>query len=100
VGARNASPEEVGAKAAHALADFMQTPGALDEHLADQILIPAGLLAAGKLGASNPGTTRFTAARITPHLRVTAGLLEEFLPVTVEVKDEGEVAILPRASGP
>jgi len=75
----------------------MQTPGALDEHLADQILIPAGLLAAGRLGASSPGTTRFTAARITPHLRVTAALLEEFLPVRVELKDEGEVAVLPRA---
>jgi RNA 3'-terminal phosphate cyclase (ATP) len=97
VGARNASPEEVGTKAAHALADFMQTPGALDEHLADQILIPAGLLAAGRLGASTPGTTRFTAARITPHLRVTATLLEEFLPVRVEVKEEGEVTVAPRA---
>jgi len=97
VGARNAAPEEVGTKAAHALADFMQTPGALDEHLADQILIPAGLLAAGRLGASSPGTTRFTAARITPHLRVTAALLEEFLPVRVELKEEGEVAVAPRA---
>jgi RNA 3'-terminal phosphate cyclase (ATP) len=97
VGARNASPEEVGTKAAHALADFMQTPGALDEHLADQILMPAGLLAAGRLGASSPGTTRFTASRITPHLRVTAALLEEFLPVRVEVKEEGEVAVAPRA---
>ena len=76
----------------------MQTPGALDEHLADQILIPAGLLAAGRLGASSPGTTRFTAARITPHLRVTAALLEEFLPVRVELKDEGEVVVSPRGA--
>src|SRR5262249_60998962 len=63
VGARSASPEEVGTKAAHALADFMQSPRALDEHLADQILIPAGLLAAGQLGAASPGTTHFTPAR-------------------------------------
>jgi RNA 3'-terminal phosphate cyclase (ATP) len=95
VGARNAAPEEVGAKAAHALADFMQTPGALDEHLADQILIPAGLLAAGRLGTSSPGTTRFTAARITGHLRVTAALLQEFLPVRVEMQESGEVAVSP-----
>jgi RNA 3'-terminal phosphate cyclase (ATP) len=95
VGARNAAPEEVGAKAAHALADFMQTPGALDEHLADQILIPAGLLASGRLGTSSPGTTRFTAARITPHLKVTAALLQDFLPVRVEMQESGEVAVLP-----
>ncbi len=74
----------------------MQSPGALDEHLADQILLPAGLLAGGRLGASSPATTRFTAARITPHLRITAALLEEFLPVRVEVQETGEVAILPR----
>jgi RNA 3'-terminal phosphate cyclase (ATP) len=97
VGDRGAAPEEVGTKAAHALADFMQSPGALDEHLADQILLPAGLLAAGLLGASSPATTRFTAARLTPHLRVTAALLEAFLPVKVEVKEEGEVTVLPRA---
>jgi len=95
VGAKNAAPEEVGAKAAHALADFMQSPGALDEHLADQILIPAGLLAAGRLGASAPATTRFTAARITPHLKVTAALLQEFLPVKIEMQETGEVAVTP-----
>ena len=95
MGAKNAAPEEVGAKAAHALADFMQSPGALDEHLADQILIPAGLLAAGRLGASAPATTRFTAARITPHLKVTAALLQEFLPVKIEMQETGEVAGTP-----
>jgi len=95
VGDRGASPEDVGSKAAHALADFMQSPGALDEHLADQILIPAGLLAAGRLGAASPGTTHFTAARITPHLRVTAALLHEFLPVRVQIEDSGEVSVAP-----
>jgi RNA 3'-terminal phosphate cyclase (ATP) len=98
VGDRSAAPEEVGSKAAKALADFMESPGALDEHLADQILLPAALLAAGRLGASSPGTTRFTAARLTPHLRVTAALVEEFLPVRVELKETGEVAVSPRAA--
>ena len=97
VGDRGSSPDDVGARAAHALADFMQSPGALDEHLADQILLPAGLLAAGRLGSASPGTTRFTAARLTPHLRITASLLEQFLPVRVEIRDEGEVTVLPRA---
>jgi RNA 3'-terminal phosphate cyclase (ATP) len=73
----------------------MQSPGALDEHLADQILIPAGLLAAGRLGASEPALTRFTAARITPHLKVTATLLQDFLPVKVEIQETGEVAVMP-----
>ena len=98
VGERSASPEEVGGRAAHALAEFMQSPGALDEHLADQILLPAGLLAAGRLGPVSPGTTRFTAARITPHVRVTAALLQDFLPVRVDLGESGEVVVAPRAS--
>ena len=63
-----------------------------------RILIPAGLLAAGRLGTSSPGTTRFTAARITPHLRVTAALLREFLPVQVEIQETGEVSVSPAAA--
>jgi len=87
----------VGTKAAHALADFMESPGALDEHLADQILVPAALLASGRLGESSPALTRFTAARVTPHLRVTATLLEQFLPVSVVLAEGGEVTVAPRA---
>jgi RNA 3'-terminal phosphate cyclase (ATP) len=97
VGDRGAQPEEAGTRAAQALADFMKSPGALDEHLADQILLPAALLASGKLGASSPGTTRFTAAALTPHLLVTAAVIEQFLPVRVELKDGGEVAVSPRS---
>jgi RNA 3'-terminal phosphate cyclase (ATP) len=97
VGDRGAQPEEAGIRAAKALADFMESPGALDEHLADQILVPAALLASGKLGPSSPGTTRFTAAALTQHLRVTAAVTEQFLPVRVELKDGGEVAVSPQS---
>jgi RNA 3'-terminal phosphate cyclase (ATP) len=97
VGERNGTPEDVGTRAAHALADFMESPGALDDHLADQILLPAALLAAGRLGESSPALTRFTAARMTPHLRVTAGLVEQFLPVSVTLGEGGEVSVAPRA---
>lgn len=96
VGERNGAPEDVGTRAAHALADFMESPGALDDHLADQILVPAALLASGRLGESSPGITRFTAARVTPHLRVTATLLEQFLPVSVVLAEGGEVTVAPR----
>jgi RNA 3'-terminal phosphate cyclase (ATP) len=65
LGERGRPAEDVGREAAVALADFMETGGALDEHLADQILLPAALLASGRLGPVTPGTTRFTAARIT-----------------------------------
>jgi RNA 3'-terminal phosphate cyclase (ATP) len=97
VGERNGTPEDVGARAAHALADFMESPGALDDHLADQILLPAALLAGGRLGESSPALTRFTAARITPHLRVTATLVEQFLPISVTLAEGGEVTVAPRA---
>jgi RNA 3'-terminal phosphate cyclase (ATP) len=65
----------------------------LDEHLGDQILMPEALLAAGKLGASSPGTTRYTTARVTEHLTTHAWLIEHFLPVRVTVEPGGAVEV-------
>jgi RNA 3'-terminal phosphate cyclase (ATP) len=95
VGERGQSPEEVGRQAAEAVARFMESAGAIDEHLGDQILLPAALLAAGRLGASSPGTTRFTAARVTEHLTMQARVIERFLPVRVQVDPGGAVEVRP-----
>jgi RNA 3'-terminal phosphate cyclase (ATP) len=93
VGERGDVPEDVGARAAAALAAFMESGGALDEHLADQILLPAALLVAGTLGPADPGTTRFTAAHATPHFEATRTVVERFLPVEVAVEPTGRVEV-------
>ena len=72
LGKRGRPAEDVGREAAEEVARFMESGGALDEHLGDQILLPAALLAAGKLGPASPGTTRYTTARVTEHLTTHA----------------------------
>jgi RNA 3'-terminal phosphate cyclase (ATP) len=89
--------EDAGREAAIELATFMETAGVVDCHLADQLLMPAALMAAGRLGPSAPGTTFYVAAQVTPHLTTNAWLLEQFLPVTIQVKPGGEVRVAPRA---
>jgi RNA 3'-terminal phosphate cyclase (ATP) len=95
LGERGRPPEEVGREAAEALARFMEAGGALDEHLAAQILLPAALLAAGRLGPSSPGTTRFTTSPVTEHLLTHARVAERFLPVRVTVEPGGAVEVRP-----
>jgi RNA 3'-terminal phosphate cyclase (ATP) len=99
VGERGDAPDEVGIRAAGALSAFMETAGALDERLADQILLPASLLAAGALGDVEPGTTRFTTARLTPHLEATRTVVERFLPVAVTLEATGRVEVRRRPAG-
>jgi RNA 3'-terminal phosphate cyclase (ATP) len=95
LGERGRAAEEVGREAAEAVARFMESGGALDEHLGDQILLPAALLAAGRLGPSSPGTTRYTTERVTEHLTTHARVLERFLPVRVTVEPGGAVEVAP-----
>jgi len=100
IGERGKPAEEVGREAVAQVADFMASAGALDEHLADQILIPAALLAAGKLGPSSPATTHFTTARVTDHLTTHAMVLQRFLPVQIDVAPSGDVTVAPKADAP
>jgi RNA 3'-terminal phosphate cyclase (ATP) len=95
VGERGRPAEEVGREVAEAVTRFMESAGAIDEHLGDQILLPAALLASGRLGPASPGTTRFTAASVTDHLTTHARVIERFLPVRVEVEPGGSVEIRP-----
>jgi RNA 3'-terminal phosphate cyclase (ATP) len=99
LGERGRPAEQVGEDAAGQLGKFMAGSGALDPHLADQILVPAALLAAGLLGDSQPGRTRFTTPEITPHLTTNADVLQRFLPqIRIDLDAErGEVAVERRA---
>ncbi|MHB8875453.1 MAG: RNA 3'-terminal phosphate cyclase [Myxococcaceae bacterium] len=97
LGERGKPAEVVGREAAEELARFMESGGSIDQHLGDQLLMPAALLAAGLLGPSSPGTSRYVAAEVTAHLTTHAWLLQQFLPVTIEVSAGGEVKVAPRA---
>lgn len=83
LGERGKPAERVGEEAARTFLAELKHGGSCDEHLGDQLLFPAALAACGKLGPRR--TTRFTAARVTEHLTTHARVLEQFLPVTVDV---------------
>lgn len=94
LGAKGKPAEKVGHEAVEELARFMESGGALDEHMADQILLPAALLAAGRLGRSEPGATRYFAPALTGHLTTNARVLERFLPVAIAHAPDGEVIVV------
>ncbi len=99
LGDRGRRSEDVGREAADQLARFMEGGGAIDEHLGDQLLMPAALLAAGLLGPSSPATTLFKPSRITEHLTTHARVLERFLPeVEISVDASGIVQVQRRRS--
>ncbi len=93
LGERGRPAEAVGKEAAEEVAAFMESGGAVDQHLADQLLIPAGLLAAGLLPSSPAARSLFTTAAITPHLTTNARVVERFLPVRVEIEPDGQVTV-------
>ena len=97
LGERGKPAEEVGREAAAQLAEFMASGGAIDEHLGDQILLPAALLSAGRLGGGRKGVTSFTTARITDHLTTNASVVQRFLEeVEIRVDPSGAVAVVPK----
>lgn len=97
LGERGRSAEAVGREAADLVAAFMESGGAVEEHFADQILLPAGLLAAGLMPNSAPTRTLFTTAAVTSHLTTNARVVEQFLPVRIEIGPEGRVGVGPSA---
>lgn len=98
-GERGKRPEGVGAEAASLLSRFMASAGAIDEHLADQLLIPAALLASGRL-PHEATPSRFTTGHVTEHLTTNARTIERFLPVRIDVEPEGIVTVAPAGARP
>ncbi|MGQ0504013.1 MAG: RNA 3'-terminal phosphate cyclase [Myxococcaceae bacterium] len=95
LGEKGVRAETVGQTVAEEMDRFMASAGALDVHLADQLLLPAALLAAGRLGASAPGTTTFTTERVSGHLTTNALVIERFLSVRIQISPQGEVFVGP-----
>jgi RNA 3'-terminal phosphate cyclase (ATP) len=93
LGARGVPAEEVGRTAAREARAWLRGEGALDEHAGDQVLLPMGLAAAGRLGPARAHT--FRAHVVSDHLTTHAAVLEAFLPVRVSVAGD-EVRVAPR----
>lgn len=83
LGDRGVRAEDVGRTAAEHFLGFAHAEASLDEHLGDQLLLPAALAAAGYLGA--PRSTTFTAQAITDHLTTHANVIGQFLDVEVRI---------------
>jgi len=55
---------------------FLETNACIDEHLADQLLLPLSLA---------DGESHFTTPKVTHHLLTNAYVIRKFLPVTIEI---------------
>jgi RNA 3'-phosphate cyclase len=80
LGARGKRAEEVGAEAAAALLRQMESGAALDEWMGDQIL--PFLAVAG-------GESAISTTRITDHLRTNLWVINQFLPLETDIREEG-----------
>ena len=76
LGARGLPMEQVAASACRDFATWWRTDAACDEHLADQLVLPAVL--AG-------GESRWTTPAVTEHLRTVIWLVEQFVPVRFSI---------------
>lgn len=90
LGALGKPAERVADEAVDSLLAFLDTDGAIDQYLADQLLIPLSL-------ANGPSELR--TSRVTPHLLTNAAVLHAFLPTKIEIDGEvgqpGQIRVLP-----
>jgi RNA 3'-terminal phosphate cyclase (ATP) len=81
-GAPRVRAEQVAEEAAGAAERFLASGAAVDEHLADQLLLPLALARGGS----------FTTTEPSGHTRTNAQILREFLPVTITTEPVGPAA--------
>lgn len=88
LGAIGKRAETVADEACNEFFSFLKTNGVIDEHLADQLIIPLAL---------TKGTSQFITPRVTQHLLTNIEIVKLFLPVTVNVSgnlnEEGTISI-------
>lgn len=95
LGAPGKPSEAVADEACDALWAHHRTEGAIDPHLADQLLAPMALAR---------GPSHFTTSAVTSHLRTQAALIRHFLPVEVHIEADtedgpGRVEVVPSPVG-
>ncbi len=77
LGAIGKRAEQVADEAVEGIEAFLSGPGAVDEYLADQIILPL---------AFARGTSRYRTARVSRHLLTNAAVIQAFLPIRVEIE--------------
>ena len=91
LGAPGKRAEIVADEAVDALEEFLETEGAVDQYLADQLLLPLAFV-------SEP--SQLKTSKVTQHLVTNAQIVRMFLPVNIEIKGEvgkpGTVKVLPK----
>jgi len=82
LGERGKPAERVAEEAVEDFLHWWRSGAAVEMHLADQLLLPLALA---------DGPSSFTTCRITQHLLTNAWVIQQFLPVRIEVQgQEGE----------
>jgi RNA 3'-terminal phosphate cyclase (ATP) len=100
-GEQGRDAERTADAAVGAFARFLNGRAAIDSKLGDQLLLPAALVAAGRIARPQgvASSTLFTVSEVTRHLTTNAGVVRAFLPVQVVVTGdeggEGTVAVGP-----
>jgi len=89
LGAKGKPAERVAEEAVKPYLEALNTQASVDEHLADQLLLPAALAS---------GKTFYVTPKITPHLLTNAWVIKQFLPeVKIEIRGKeghpGEIII-------
>lgn len=90
VGAPGKSPDQLAGEVVGAFADFMEERGAVSPAMAEELVLPLALAAAGVAErpqiVPHPHASRYTTSRITPGLVRAARAAERFLDVAVIVE--------------
>jgi RNA 3'-phosphate cyclase len=79
LGEKGKRAERVADEAVDALEDHLSREGAVEPHLADQILLPLALA---------EGDSRFTTTAVTGHLLTNAQVIEAFVPVKITIEGQ------------
>ncbi len=91
LGERGKSAERVADEAVDAFERFLATGGAIDEHLADQLILPLAVAA---------GESWLRTAKVTGHLLTNVWVVGQFLPVAIEIEgSEGQPGLVRIAGG-
>ncbi len=105
LGGRGEAPEACAESAVEACRTFLEGGAALDAFTGEQLLLPAALLAAGRVPPPEGvvPSVRFTAAALSRGLLAVAEVARRFLSVEVSVVgregQEGEVRVQPPGAG-
>jgi RNA 3'-terminal phosphate cyclase (ATP) len=81
-GERGRPAEEVAKLAVAAAKVWLEANVPVDEHLADQLLIPMVLAGGGSFGTTKPSL----------HTTTNAEIIQRFLPVPIRMEQDGELA--------